>query len=72
MMKDRSNVSGTISQTVPFEPSTLETIDYAVYDWLDKELDIFSTTNKGFEKVPVIWVAAERSRQVKNLSLIHI
>ena len=66
MMKDRSNVSGTISQTVPFEPSTLETIDYAVYDWLDKELDIFSTTNKGFEKVPVIWVAAERSRQVKN------
>jgi len=65
-MRDRSNVSGTIKQTVPFEPSTLETIDYSVYDWADKKMNIFCTTNKGFKKVPIVWVAAERSRQVKN------
>jgi hypothetical protein len=65
-MKDISNVSGTIKQIISFEPSTLETIDYSVYDFVDKDLDIFCTTNKGFNKVPVIWQAAERAFQVKN------
>ncbi len=65
-MKDISNVSGTIKQIISFEPSTLETIDYSVYDFIDKELDIFCTTNKGFKKVPVIWQASERAFQIKN------
>lgn len=65
-MKDISNVSGTIKQIISFEPSTLETIDYSVYDFVDKELDIFCTTNKGFNKVPVIWQASERAFQIKN------
>ena len=65
-MKDISNVSGTIKQIISFEPSTLETIDYSVYDFVDKELDIFCTTNKGFKKVPVIWQASERAFQIKN------
>jgi hypothetical protein len=65
-MKDISNVSGTIKQIISFEPSTLETIDYSVYDFIDKDLDIFCTTNKGFNKVPVIWQAAERAFQVKD------
>lgn len=66
MMRDRSNVSGTIKQLLPFEPSTLETIDYSVYDWVDQQMNIFCTTNKGFKKVPVVWVAGERVSQVKN------
>jgi len=65
-MRDRSNISGTVKQILPFEPSTFETIDYSVYDWLDKQLNISCTTNKGFKKVPIIWVAGERSNQVKN------
>ena len=65
-MRDRSNVSGTMRQILPFKPSSLETIDYAVYDWLDKQLNISCTTNKGFDKVPIVWVAGERSNQVKN------
>jgi len=47
-------------------PSTLETIDYALYDWLDKELDIGADTNKGWKKVPVVWASAERAHQSKS------
>jgi len=65
-MKDRSNIDGTIKQILPFKPSTLETIDFAVFDWVEKQMDIFCNTNKGFKKVPCVWVAGERSWQVKN------
>jgi hypothetical protein len=65
-MKDESKVEGTIKQIISFEPSTLETIDYSVHDFVDKDLNIFCTTNKGFKKVPVIWQAAERAFQVKD------
>jgi len=47
-------------------PSTLEIIDAAVVDYVNKELDLFATTNKGWKKVPVLWVAAERSYQRKK------
>lgn len=49
-----------------FSPSTIETIDYAIYDFIDGKLNLKTTTNKGVEKVPVIWASAERSFQVKN------
>ena len=51
---------------IPFQPSTLETVDYAVYKWLDEELNLFTSMHEGWKKVPVIWAAAERSFQVKN------
>ncbi len=51
---------------LPYKPSTLETIDYSVYDWLKKEMEIFCTTNKGWKEVPIVWVAGERSWQVKD------
>ncbi len=47
-------------------PSTFETIDGALFDYVDESLNIHATTNKGFKKVPVIWTSAERSFQVKN------
>ncbi len=47
-------------------PSTLETIDTAFYDWVNETLDISATTNRGFNKVPLIWVSAERAFQVKH------
>tara|TARA_Y100001963_G_scaffold153986_1_gene241847 strand:+ start:13951 stop:14847 length:897 start_codon:yes stop_codon:yes gene_type:complete len=65
-MKDRTNISGTIKQILPFKPSTLETIDYAMYDWIQQQMDVFCTTNKGFKKVPCVWVSGERSSQIKN------
>jgi hypothetical protein len=47
-------------------PSTLETIDQALYNWLDDTLDISATTNTGWKKVPLIWISAERSYQIKH------
>ena len=51
---------------VPFLPSTIETIDYALFDWLDKSLNIHTDTNKGWKKVPLIWSGAERAYHSKN------
>ena len=47
-------------------PSTIETIDYAFYDWINESVDPFATTNKGWEKVQIRWVSGERSWQVKS------
>ena len=55
-----------IKEDIPFVQSKLETIDYAVFNWLNDDLNIFATTNKGSKKVPVIWVTAERAYQIKN------
>ena len=47
-------------------PSNLETIDQAFYRWVDERLNVFATTNRGWEKVPLLWVSAERAFQVKH------
>ena len=48
-----------------FNPSTMENIDQSVFNYLDL-LNLFSTTNKGWTKVPVVWSTAERSFQAKR------
>lgn len=61
------NLGGESSRkSYPLTPSTLETIDLAMYDWLNKEMDLFTTTNKGWKKAPVVWISSERSFAVKN------
>ena len=50
----------------PFEPSTLESIDTAMYKYIDEVLDLYATTNKGLEKTKVLWLGSERAFQVKN------
>jgi len=47
-------------------PSTLEKIDEAFFEHIDKVFNIHATTNKGFKKVPTLWMTAERSFQIKN------
>jgi len=51
---------------LPYTPSSLETIDYAMFDWLKDGMNVFCTTNEGWKKVPCIWVAGERSGQRAN------
>lgn len=51
---------------IAFMPSTMETIDQAMYTALDEDWNLHATTNKGWRKTPVIWVGAERAFQVKN------
>ena len=53
-------------KTTTFEPSSIETIDFAIYEWLNKNLDLHTTTNKGWQKTPVIWLGTERAYQLKN------
>lgn len=65
-MPKKSPENVNLSATYPLAPSTIETIDQALFDYFDKELNIFCTTNEGFTKVPVIFGAAERSYQVKE------
>ena len=51
---------------IPFMPSTIENIDTAIFNYLKDELALHTETNKGNVRVPVLWVAAERSHQIKN------
>ena len=48
-----------------FKPSTIETIDSAMYNYI-KKLNLQVMTNKGSIPVPIIWVGAERTYQIKN------
>ena len=48
------------SRKIYFEPSTIETIDRSVSNFL-YGLNLFTLTNKGSRKVPVIWSSAERA-----------
>lgn len=53
-------------ESYPLKPTTIETIDLAMYDWLNEEMDLYCTTNKGWKKTPVVWVGHERAYAVKN------
>ncbi len=50
----------------PFQPSTIENIDSAMYRFLDEEMSLFTDSNEGFKKVPIIWSGAERVNQSKR------
>lgn len=51
---------------ITLEPSSIETIDTGLYEWVDQTLNLHTTTNGGFEKAPVLWLGTERSYQIKN------
>jgi hypothetical protein len=58
--------TSVLQEAIPFQQSTLETIDTAMYRWVNEEMDIFADMNTGFKKVPVLWVSAERAFQIKR------
>jgi len=53
-------------QDIEFVESNIETIDLAFHEWVDKNLNISTNSNKGWKKVPVLWQGQERAFQVKN------
>jgi len=59
------DVDGKLKE-ITFMPSTLETIDRALYNYVNDELDLHVNTNKGWSKVPLLWVSAERAFQIKD------
>ena len=46
--------------------SSFEDIDMSLFNFVDNTLDLHTRTNKGMEKVPIIWVGSERAFQIKN------
>ena len=48
------------------KPSTFETVDMAIYGWLNQTLDVFATRNDGWRKVPIVWLTQERAFQIKD------
>jgi len=50
---------------------TMEHIDQSMYSWVNDTLNIHTTTNEGWKKVPVIYVAGERVHQVKKDSRLR-
>ena len=48
------------------EPSTLETIDYAFYEFINDYMNLRTWTNKGWKKVPIIWASSERAYFAKR------
>lgn len=59
-------MANTPLQEISFMPSTIETIDFALYDWLNEKMDIYATSESGWKKVPITWISAERSHQIKS------
>ena len=60
-----NNADGVLGE-ISIMPSTIETIDKAFFNWVDDTLNVHTTTNEGWDKVPVLWVSAERAFQIKN------
>lgn len=56
----------TISTEFPLNPSTLENIDSAIFEWLDGTMNVHANSGDGWKKTPVIWVSAERAFQTKH------
>lgn len=52
-----------IEERLPFKPSKLETVDFALFDFINEDMNLHCTTNKGWKKVPVVWSGNERVRQ---------
>lgn len=46
--------------------SSFEDIDLSLYNFINNTLNLHTKTNKGIEKVPIIWVGSERAFQIKN------
>ena len=54
------------NKEITLQPSTIETIDQAMYDLINNTLSLHTTTNAGWKKVPVLWISPERSFHVKK------
>ena len=50
----------------PIKPSTIETIDMAIYNLINDDFNLHTNTNTGFRKVPVLWMSPERAVNSKD------
>ena len=62
-VKKESSLDSPVIHT---NASSIETIDAAMFRWVDEKKNVFCNTNKGWKKVPVIWSTPERAKQTKG------
>jgi len=55
-----------ILEVEEIQPSTLETIDFAFYEFVNDYINNMTNSNEGWKKTSVIWTSAERSFLSKN------
>ena len=51
----------TSLQEIGMLGSRIEDIDYAMMSWIKEDLDLTTTTNEGYKRVPVLWQTPERA-----------
>ena len=61
------NKSSFVGDDLGNYTSFIEDIDSVVFEWLDKKMNIRTTTNDGFSKVPVVWANSDRAYYSKKL-----
>ena len=54
-MPIRTELNTQLTASYSMAGSTIEDIDFALYEYINEELDIFTETNEGFKKVPVLF-----------------
>ncbi len=67
-MPKRTKLDQDLQAVYGFAPSTMEDIDFAIFNYINDSLNVFCESNEGFKKVPVIFAGAERAYQIKNES----
>ena len=60
-----SQVDDDYTKEVYFQPSTIETIDTSMMNYLNN-LKLNTVTQSGFKEVPVVWTSPERSQSSKK------
>jgi len=65
-MAPKKTINEDTERDVPYYSSTLEDIDFAMFNFVDQIMNLSTKTNKGFEKVPVVWAGAERAHSIKD------
>jgi len=65
-MPKRTELNEDLKSLYGFSPSTLESIDRAIFTHIDSKMNIFCDSNEGFSKVPVMFASPERAYQLKS------
>jgi len=68
-MAPKDSINEDVARDVPRYKSDLEDIDMALYEFINDSMDIHTKTNKGFQKIPVIWAGSERAHNIKNTDI---
>jgi len=59
------NANNIINEQL-ISPSTIETVDTAMFNYIKEKVDLFAYSNDGYKRLKLIWLGSERSFQIKS------